>query len=133
MVRFCHREGLDELVVIQNSVRFPRSPAGPDVLDRGADKYDRTAVIRYGFQCELVDEAFDVKLPQHESLYRFVVTDETHIFVRFTLWILFLRWINRPIPDVNKAIIHDEGVFALGLARAGFSVYIALPFSNHGA
>ena len=132
MVRFCHREGLDELVVIQNSVRFPRSPARRYVLDRGAEKHNRTAVIGYGFQCELVHEAFDVKLPQNEFLRRFVVTEKTYVFVRFTFRVLFLRWVDRPVPDLNKAIIHDEGVFALGLARARLSFDLAFPFAEQG-
>jgi hypothetical protein len=34
---------------------------------------------------------------------------------------------------MNEAIVHHENVFSLGLARAGLSGYIALPFSNQGA
>ena len=132
VVWFSDREGLDELIVVEDSVRFPCSPARGDVFDSGTYEYDCAAVIRYALQCELVHEAFDVKLPQHEFLHRFVVTEKAHVFMRFTFRVLFLRWVDRPIPDVNKAIIHDEGVFALGLARAGLSFDLAFPFAEQG-
>jgi len=118
VVRFCHRECLDKLILIQNSVGFPRTPAGGYVFDRGTYKYDRTAVISYAVQCELVHEAFDVKLPQHELLHRFVVTEKACVFMRFTFRVLFLRWIDRFIPHMNKSIVYHKNIFSLGLARA---------------
>ena len=49
-----------------------------------------------------IDEAFDVKLPQHEFLARFVVADEAAILVLFAFRILRLRWISGLVAHFEK-------------------------------
>ena len=114
-------------------VTFPRPPAQRDIFDPGADKCDRAAVPGYVLQCELIYEAFDVELPQHKFLGGLVVTDKAHVLVRFALWVLLLRRIGRFVQNLNEAVVHNELVFTLGLARARLAVDVAFAFSNQGA
>ena len=120
-------KGLDEFIVTEKSISLSRAPTGWDVLNRGADENESPLFFVDAFLRELIDESFNVKLPKREFFLASVDAKEADVFVRFSVGVLFLGRINRPVSDLDKTVSEHERICALGFPAPGFALHISLP------
>lgn len=121
------RKGLDEFIATEKSISLSRAPTARDILNCGADENQRPLFFIDAFLRELIDESFNVKLPEHEFFLSSVDAKEADVFVRFPFRVLFLRRINRLVLDLDKTVPEDERICALGFAAPRFALHISFP------
>src|SRR6516162_6653463 len=120
-------EAFDEFVVAQNQIGLASAPTCVNILNRFTceDQFLRVAALLLHVG---VDEAFLVKLPEHEPFSGAVIPD--HIVVDFSVLILLLRWIRGCVLHLEEAIVEHEFISSLGSALAGLPGLVATPTPN---
>src|SRR5574341_554859 len=78
----------DKFVIVQDSVALSCAPAYWNVLDAFGDEDKRLAVAHLCVHRVLIDEAFDVKLPQDKLLAGAIVAEQPPVLVNLAFGVL---------------------------------------------
>src|SRR5262249_39432227 len=126
-------ECLNELVFGDNVVRLFCLPRVVKVLKVLALEDESLRSASCSTEGVEIDESFDVKLPQHESLPLAIVADDTKMMVHLACFVLLLWRICGRVVLLNELVAKDELISALNRPRACFAFGRAFPVAKEEA
>jgi len=130
LARFGEVESLDELVVTELPVRFPRPPSGGYVLNSLGDETEWLAPVGWPQENVLVDKRLDVELTEDESHPIPVKAEESPILMDLPRGVFFLGIVDGLVFDQEELVVEDELVLASDMRLAGAALASSFPAAN---